>query len=867
MTVSLIGAPSWVTVIGDTISYQAPANFLADLTFQMIMDNGCGDAPTSMVVLLTQAQVTGDTLQPLGAGAVPHTLTHRFTPKHMAGLKREFPWGEAIAINREPQYYLAESMRGTPPAPFILPIRTHKRTQNDYRIIAARSPADLLPHLTSQHNGSGPFIERTWVSGCFTTEPVWLEPYGWVEIDMTAPIGSGFWTGLWLFSNPDNPLYELDIELDGNRPTEMFPNQHNPPELVTQYSSPVNVNGIWLPLPNSGRIDAPHTWGMRRTNTTSELWFDGVKLWETPNVGNGPVQLHVNVAVSNNTGFISNTGPNSPSPVELVLTEIRVFKDPAIVVGGPGPTPPPSTPRATYVGTVASAGVNLAANGDFSGSTVAPWVPINADTTGAVSNGVLRINPIGNNQYASFKQTINITPGHLIEVGATAIRGTSGTPPAMHLGAPYPGTWSHYGRELPLPGVYQFVADTAQLEIWLADGDTRPGFYNDFDNVTIIDLSVPFDVRMVSPAPTSTIAGASSEFTWSGDRADEWRFTLGSTLGGTEFADVTTTGTSATVSGLPTDGSTVYATLYARLNGGDWTSVAAEYDAFAGVIIATPASAVIIQPMDQILPLGNSQYLATLQVAAVDEIDLLTLRLGHRGNQNTLYDATMTFTAAELVAGKAGVTYSTDAEWSMLAFEVIDGSSNASFAWQLRWKLAPDGQSLQIRLNSSWLHFADTGPDTAGVVRSGVVRFAGPDGLLAATLNVSDAQVVGSSRYHVAGNQLQVVGAEPMTLGPEGVYLTSPTASPTTYSVSVLLSGITITPPAPVILTNAAADTVVGTLGLPDAVIVGTSPFVIVGNQLRVGPDALVAGVVAVTMTSPSAEGDTTVAVTINPAP
>ena len=76
---------------------------------------------------------------------------------------------------------------------------------------------------------------------------------------------------------------------------------------------------------------------------------------------------------------------------------------------------------------------------------------------------------------------------------------------------------------------------------------------------------------MVSPAPGDTLAGASETFQWSAEGADveTWRLLIGTTSGGSDLysQNFSSGTTSVTVSGLPTDGSTVYVRLRWRING------------------------------------------------------------------------------------------------------------------------------------------------------------------------------------------------------------------------------------------------------------------------------------------------------------
>jgi Pro-kumamolisin, activation domain/Bacterial Ig-like domain (group 3) len=77
---------------------------------------------------------------------------------------------------------------------------------------------------------------------------------------------------------------------------------------------------------------------------------------------------------------------------------------------------------------------------------------------------------------------------------------------------------------------------------------------------------------MQTPTPGSTFTGSTVTFTWSaGAGASSYWLDVGSTAGGNQYSQSGSLGNvqTTTVSGLPTDGSTIYATLYSLI-GGNW---------------------------------------------------------------------------------------------------------------------------------------------------------------------------------------------------------------------------------------------------------------------------------------------------------
>ncbi len=87
---------------------------------------------------------------------------------------------------------------------------------------------------------------------------------------------------------------------------------------------------------------------------------------------------------------------------------------------------------------------------------------------------------------------------------------------------------------------------------------------------------------IVSPTNGSTLTGTTVTFDWTaGAGASAYWLDVGSTAGGNNYYSSGNLGNvlSATVSGLPTNGETVYVTLYSMLSNG-WTPVASSYNAF-----------------------------------------------------------------------------------------------------------------------------------------------------------------------------------------------------------------------------------------------------------------------------------------------
>jgi len=100
---------------------------------------------------------------------------------------------------------------------------------------------------------------------------------------------------------------------------------------------------------------------------------------------------------------------------------------------------------------------------------------------------------------------------------------------------------------------------------------------------------------VTSPVPNSTLTGSSVTFQWTPSAvATAYWIDVGAVAGGNQYyqsGSLSTSTLSATVSDLPTNGSTVYVTLYSLIGGG-WTPNAYTYTAYnaaaAGGVLTTP---------------------------------------------------------------------------------------------------------------------------------------------------------------------------------------------------------------------------------------------------------------------------------------
>ena len=92
--------------------------------------------------------------------------------------------------------------------------------------------------------------------------------------------------------------------------------------------------------------------------------------------------------------------------------------------------------------------------------------------------------------------------------------------------------------------------------------------YNDY-TVRAVTQTTPQGAQLVTPAPGSTLTSTTVTFTWTGGSgATQYYLYVGSTPG---FYDILLRGMgtslSTVVTGLPSDGRTIYVRLYSQVNG------------------------------------------------------------------------------------------------------------------------------------------------------------------------------------------------------------------------------------------------------------------------------------------------------------
>jgi serine protease len=150
---------------------------------------------------------------------------------------------------------------------------------------------------------------------------------------------------------------------------------------------------------------------------------------------------------------------------------------------------------------------------------------------------------------------------------------------------------------------------------------------------------------MTSPTPGSVLTGSSVTFTWTaGSGVTEYELRLGTGGAGSSnlYNSETTTARSVAVTGLPTTGATVTATLYSEI-GGVWQSNTYTYTE------ASSAPATMTSPTPGSVLTGSNVTFTWTAGSGVTEYEL---RLGTTGaGSHDLYNSGTTTATTESVTG------------------------------------------------------------------------------------------------------------------------------------------------------------------------------------------------------------------------
>ena len=161
---------------------------------------------------------------------------------------------------------------------------------------------------------------------------------------------------------------------------------------------------------------------------------------------------------------------------------------------------------------------------------------------------------------------------------------------------------------------------------------------------TFIASGTPSAAVLTSPAPGGKLSGTSANFTWAaGIGVTAYQLWLGSTPGANNiFNSGGTTNLSATVTGLPSNGGTIYATLFSLIDG------AYKGNSYAYIAVGTPALAELASPIAGSTFTGSS---TTFTWTAGTGVTNYQLWLGTTAGANNLYNSRGTYNNSATVTG------------------------------------------------------------------------------------------------------------------------------------------------------------------------------------------------------------------------
>lgn len=140
-------------------------------------------------------------------------------------------------------------------------------------------------------------------------------------------------------------------------------------------------------------------------------------------------------------------------------------------------------------------------------------------------------------------------------------------------------------------------ADLARIDVEEANYTVVPGLptdgrtlhatlWSDFDGELVSTTttwtamrSPPAVASLITPTPSTLLGDTTVRFAWEDVDADGYALVLGSGRFGSDLGSFTTTSTELTISGLPDDGRTIWASLHTQ-TGGVWRSETVTYQAF-----------------------------------------------------------------------------------------------------------------------------------------------------------------------------------------------------------------------------------------------------------------------------------------------
>lgn len=331
----------------------------------------------------------------------------------------------------------------------------------------------------------------------------------------------------------------------------------------------------------------------------------GQGLW---GFGNPPRPTAYDLFATDGSGGVpllsTSTYPNPSVALGNALTGQNVFFDGSNSVSANG-----GTPATLYAPSSWSLGSSFSHLDDGTYDATPNALMTHAIATGEVAHdpgpvglAILvdqgwALNPIVNQVPEVVTPSVGSTLGAPSEVFTWTANGTNVDEWWIYAGASVGGNNYHDSGNL-------FSTLTETVSGLPSDGSTvyvrlwyrQTGSAWSFVDTTYLASNIGGPIEITSPAAGSSFTSSTVTFDWSsnGLLVDEWWLYLGSSTGSFDYHNSFSLlgALNTTVSGLPTDGSTVYARLWHRQTGGSWSFVDSTYTATTTALpsLASPVS-------------------------------------------------------------------------------------------------------------------------------------------------------------------------------------------------------------------------------------------------------------------------------------
>lgn len=179
-----------------------------------------------------------------------------------------------------------------------------------------------------------------WHSGLLASVDQWNDGfsqiYGYFEVRMKIPKGSGTWPAFWLGeARPPETPFGTSVEIDVIEFYGQFPDIFHSGFIVWDNVHHTHVGDHHMETVASGTLDADfHTFGVDVEPDFMTYYYDRHQIWQvpTPEQHKFPLMILVNLALGSGWSIA-----NTPNPSYLDVDYIHVFeRDPSVCK----PTPP-----------------------------------------------------------------------------------------------------------------------------------------------------------------------------------------------------------------------------------------------------------------------------------------------------------------------------------------------------------------------------------------------------------------------------------------------------------------------------------------------------------------------------------------------